>query len=132
MKTGQMFVIASVFLVGLLFIVYNLLNEYSFFDFSQVFDEDSTLFINLKKIFEDIITTSKDCEEADKYLQETVSFLLKQKLSGYILSTGYNLTCSNWENSYPQPCPLEIKIKITKGSIKKSTETTSNFCVYRK
>lgn len=129
---GQMFIVTAVFLVSLVFAVQNLIFNYPFIDFQNTFENNDYIFANIKNNIQYVLDNSKDCDSAKDNIDELLSFLGQQMVSGYVFDFKYELNCTNWENAPPDPCLLKVTlktVKMIKG--KKSVETEEGFCFYR-
>jgi hypothetical protein len=129
-RKAQMFIIAAIFLVGLIFSVQQLLFQYTALDISAPLrDNDIYLLKNTKNIINQTIKTTPECEDFSKKMEELNDFLnTRIPLRGYVLSIKYRLNCTYWANTYPNNAPLNLTIQITgKGS-----ETSSTVYMYNK
>lgn len=129
-KKAQMFIIAAIFLVGLIFSVQQLLFQYTALDVSAPLrDNDIYLLKNTKNIINQTIKTTPECGDFSKKMEEFNNFLgTRIPLRGYVLSIKYRLNCTYWSNTYPNNTPLNLTIQITgKGS-----ETSSTVYMYHK
>lgn len=129
-KKAQMFIIAAIFLVGLVFSVQQLLFQYTALDISAPLrDNDIYLLKNTKSLVNQTIKTTQDCGDFSKKMEELDDFLDARIPSrGYILAIKYRLDCAHWDNSYPSTAPLNLTIQI----IGKGSETSSTVYMYRK
>lgn len=114
-----MFVVAIIFLVGLMFIIQQILFQYTFIDISEPM-RTSDVYI-LRSITNDInrtIKTTLECNGSDDsfetYLEELDSMLKKEEMGNiYVISISKSLDCRFWKNSPPNEAPLNITIGIT-------------------
>lgn len=117
---GQMFIITMVFLVGLIFAVQNNLSQYSFLNLASSFQgDDFYLLRGIKDSFSSTLTSSPNCGQADKNLQQLKNFL-ETNIDEASVEVSYILDCSLWSSS-----PLTVTIHIK--SIESDTLETTVF-----
>jgi hypothetical protein len=129
-KKAQMFIITTLFLVGLIFSVQQLIFQYTALDLSAPFRENNIYLLqNTKEIINKTIRTTPDCSNFATNLRELKDFLDKRiPRGGYSLSLGYRLNCTYWDNPPPQSAPLNLTIQI----VGKYVETSSSVYLYHK
>jgi hypothetical protein len=126
-KKGQMFIVTVVFLVGVIFIVQQILLQYSYIDVQSSYKEtDFHLMKSVEDVATQAVTVASTCTEAEKNLEESLLFLGEQTIGGYSLDVSYEVNCSNWGNTYPSPGPVSATIKITS----EKTETKTDLIIY--
>lgn len=125
---AQMFILTIIFLVGLVYVVQQNLSGYSTLDFSEPFENnDYYIFRNVKDMFNETIRTTEECNDAEKNIDELINFLGRKILyGGFTLDLRYNLNCLYWDNTLPDPAPVDLTIKI----IGKRSETVGSFEIY--
>jgi hypothetical protein len=131
---GQMFVVAMVFLVGLIFIAQQVMFQYASIDISEpAGTNDVHVIRSLKDMINQTIKTTRECNESEdsfeRYLEE-LEYMLEGEETGrfYIISLTKSLDCEFWENTPPSENPLNITIRVT-GTGK---DTTGSFKLYHK
>ncbi|MCJ7816310.1 MAG: hypothetical protein MUP55_00495 [Candidatus Aenigmarchaeota archaeon] len=129
-KKAQMFIITTLFLIGLIFSVQQLMFQYTALDLSAPFRENNIYLLqNTKNIINNTIRTTPDCPDFMTKMKELKDFLDKRiPRGGYSLSLGYRLNCTYWDNSPPQTAPLNLTIQI----VGKNVETSSRVYLYHK
>jgi len=127
-KKAQMFIITTIFLIGLVFSVQQLMFQYTALDLSAPFRENNIYLLqNTKNIINNTIRTTPYCPDFMTKMRELKDFLDKRiPRGGYSLSIGYRLNCTYWNNSPPNPPPLNLTIYI----IGKNVETSSGVDLY--
>jgi len=127
-KKAQMFIITTIFLIGLVFSVQQLMFQYTALDLSAPFRENNIYVLqNTKNIINTTIRSTHDCTDFIAKMKELKDFLDRRiPRGGYSLSLGYTLNCSYWSNSPPQTAPLNLTIYI----IGKNVETSSKVYLY--
>ncbi|NIO23008.1 MAG: hypothetical protein GTN38_03210 [Candidatus Aenigmarchaeota archaeon] len=131
---GQMFVVAMVFLVGLIFVVQQVLFQYTLIDISEPMRLSDTH--TIRSLTEDVnrtIKASMQCNGSDDsfetYLEELDSVIKKEETGRiYVIYISRSLNCEFWGNSPPAENPLNISIRIT-GLGK---DTTGSFKFYHR
>jgi len=114
-----MFVVAIVFLVGLIFMIQQVLFQYTILDISEPARMSDTHVI--RSLSEDINRTIKaklECKGSDdsfeRYLEELDSSLKKEETGRiHVISISESLDCNYWNNLPPAESPLNISIRIT-------------------
>jgi len=124
---GQMFIVTVVFLVGLVFVVQQILLQYSYLDVPTSYKEDDyQLMKGAESIIIRAVTKASTCAEAEKNLEESLLFLGEQTTGGHSLKVDYSINCTNWNNVYPEPGPVTAKIMITS----EKAESINNIVLY--
>ena len=125
---GQMFILTIVFLVGLVFVVQQNLAGYSSFDLSEPFkSNDFHIFRDVRKMFNDTVATSTDCNEARDNLEELNNYLSRKILfGGFTLAMEYSVDCAYWDNPEPAPAPVNLLLRV----VGKNSETVGEFDFY--
>lgn len=116
---GQMFVVAMVFLVGLVFIVQQVLFQYTFLDISEPMRLNDVH--TIRSLTADINKTIKmplECDGSDdsfeRYLEELDAAIKKEETGRvYVIYITKSLDCNYWENQPPAENPLNISVRIT-------------------
>jgi len=126
-KKAQMFIIAAIFLVGLIFSVQQLLFQYAAMDTSAPLrDNDIYILKNVNSTISQAIRSATDCADFSKKMDELDTFFGSRIPSrGYLLSLSYRLNCTNWNNP-AGPAPLNLTIQI----VGKTSETYSTVYMY--
>lgn len=124
---GQMFIVTVVFLVGLVFVVQQVLLQYSYVDMPAEFQQtDYHLMKSVEDVLKEAVTSADICSDAEKNLEEAFMFLGEQTISGYSVNVEYSVNCSNWGNEFPEPGPVNARITI----MSEKTETMNKMVVY--
>ena len=128
-----MFIIAIVFLAGMLSVVQTSLFAYSVMDISQSMKgNDIFMFENVKDVINDTITSTSDCLELRERLDELKVFLEEpKKFFEYGIKFHALLDCNNWTNSPPAGPPIRGTVEISSISIKPVMVTKYSFIAYR-
>lgn len=128
-KKGQMFIVTVVFLVGVVFVVQQILLQYSYLDLPSSYQHgDFHLMRSAEIITTRAVTVAGTCTEAEENLKTSLLFLAEQTAGGYSLDVDYSVNCTNWDNKFPEPGPVTANIRITS----ESSETTNTMVVYSK
>lgn len=127
-KKAQMFIITTLFLIGLIFSVQQMIFQYTAIDLSSTFRENNIYLLqNTKNIINKTIRSAPDCQDFRTNMKELNDFLNSRiPLGGYSLSLSYQLDCSNWGNSLPNPAPLNLTLQI----IGKNVDTSARMNLY--
>jgi len=129
---GQMFVVAMVFLVGLMFIAQQVMFQYTALDISEPMRlSDAHVTRSLTDMVNRTIKTNMECSGSDDsfetYLEELESVLEREETGRiYIIQLAYSLDCSFWDNQPPDENPLNISIRV----ISLGMDTTGQFKFY--
>ena len=134
MKKAQMFILATVFLAGLVFSVQQLLGKYIFLNEPTMFEKhDFYLAKNIHQLFNDSMTTSSDCDDALSNIKQLDSLLKKSSpIKGFSIelsSNGFyqpNIFCSNYYNSYPSDPPLKVMVRLKSSN----SDTKESYDLY--
>jgi len=130
---GQLFLVAVVFLVGMIFVVQQALFQYSSVDISKAFeDRNGDLFGNMVEVVNKTITETYYCNDTkDSFqnrLEDIKTAFLEEQGVEYAVEITYALDCSKWLNSPPNPAPLRATLSVTgRGS-----DTRGTFLLYHK
>ncbi|MCK4335368.1 MAG: hypothetical protein KAW40_01445 [Candidatus Aenigmarchaeota archaeon] len=129
-KKGQLFLIAIVFMIGMIFVVQQALFQYSTIEMSEPFErKDIDLFSNMIEIVNKTITETHSCNETkDSFynkMEEMKISLLEEHGRVYSIEINYDLDCSKWNNLPPNPGPLKITISV--ASLGRDTRGTYEF-----
>ncbi|MBI4176225.1 MAG: hypothetical protein HY518_03405 [Candidatus Aenigmarchaeota archaeon] len=116
---AQMFILSMIFLVGLVFVVYQLLLQYGSINTTEPLENDEVFATNnIRDAFNSTLTSAAGCGEAEQNLQNLDEFIERQQPTGsFIIDNEYTLICSNWANAYPDPPPLNLTISVYGGSV---------------
>lgn len=129
-KKGQLFLIAIVFMIGMIFIIQQALFQYSSIEMSEPFErEDVELFSNMVEIVNETIKETYYCNETkdsfENKMEEMKMLFLEEHGRVYSIEIIYALNCSNWNNLPPDLGPLKITISI--ASLGRDTRGTYEF-----
>ena len=116
-KKGQLFLIAVVFLVGMIFVVQQALFQYSSIQMSEPFERmDVEIFKNMLDVINTTIKETYVCNETkDNFNDKMIilkNTLLEEYGRAYTLEIVYVLDCENWNNVPPNPAPLYMTISV--------------------
>jgi hypothetical protein len=126
-RKGQMFIVTIVFLVGVVFVVQQILLQYSYVDMPSAYQGgDFHILRSAETIATRAVTVASTCFEAERNLEESILFLRDQVAGGYSLNVDYSVNCTNWGNMYPDPGPVSALIKVTS----ENSESTNNMVIY--
>ena len=128
-KKGQLFLVAIVFLIGLLFVIQQSLFQYSEITMSEPFDERSIETIeNILGVINQTVRETHYCNETEdslsKRMEELKLSLLEEFGRTHKTEIVYAINCTNWENTYG-PSPLRVTIAIS--GLGKDTRGTFDF-----
>ncbi len=129
-KKGQLFLIAIVFLIGLIFVIQQALFQYTSIEMSEPFEErGAELFGNILEIVDKTIRETHSCNETkdsfENNMEEIKISFLKEHGRAYSIEILYGLDCSKWKNSPPNPAPLRMTASVT--GMNKDTRGTYEF-----
>jgi len=129
MKRGQMFVITTVFMVGLIFMVQQLLFQYTSVDPRSGFQfNEYGLVKSIRDAANATLLNSADCPALGADIEALKSFLNARSASaGYAMEFGYAIDCTSFGNTPPNPAPLNVTIRILGSGI----DSTSSFGLYK-
>ena len=131
-KKGQLFFVAIVFMIGLIFIIQHALFQYTSMDMSEPFENTDYHLVRdtINSINTTLIETQNCNETKDNFAERMEEFKLLLERSNfrgiYGISVIYDLKCDNWKNTPPEPAPLDLTVSVT-GMGK---ETSGNFEMY--
>jgi len=127
-KKAQMFIVTTLFMIGLIFTVQQLIFQYTALDLSVPFKENSIYLLrNTKEVINTTIRSTPDCTVFTANIKELKDFLDRRiPYGGYSLSLDYKLNCTKWANSYPQASPMNVTLQI----VGKTSETASRVYFY--
>ncbi len=126
---GQMFLITMIFMTGLVFMVQQLLIQYSALDLSAPFRENEIYLLrNTRDIINTTIKSTPDCEVFSDKMESLANFLnSRDPKGGYIISVDYRLNCAYWGNTPPAQAPLNVSVKIVTTM---KSESSENYFMY--
>jgi len=129
MKRGQMFVITTVFLVGLIFVVQQLLFQYTSVDPRSGFQfNEYGLVESIRNAANATLTSSADCDALNANMDVLRSFISSRSAStGYAIEFDYASDCSALGNSPPDPAPLNVSVRVLGSGI----DSTTKFSLYK-
>jgi len=131
---GQMFVVAVVFLVGLIFVAQQVMFQYTSLDISEPMRlSDAHAIRSLTNDINRTIKTNLECngseDSFERYLEELDSALNREETGRiYIMYISGSLNCGFWDNSPPAENPLNLSVRITGLG----RDTTGQFKFYHK
>jgi hypothetical protein len=127
-RKAQMFIVTTLFMIGLIFTVQQLIFQYTALDLSAPFRENSIYLLrNTKDVINATIRSTPDCADFSAKMKELKDFLDRRvPYGGYSLAIDYKLNCSKWTNAAPQPSPLNVTLQI----VGKTSETASRVYLY--
>lgn len=116
-KKGQLFIVAIVFLIGMIFTVQQALFQYSSIDMAKPFQaRDSELFDNIIGMVNGTISETHYCNETkDSFalrIEKIKSSFLEEHGREYSIEIAYKLDCARWLAASP-PAPLSLDVSIT-------------------
>ncbi len=117
-KKGQLFLVAIVFLIGLIFVIQQALFQYSSIEISEPFQRrDIELLNNMLETVNETIKKTYICNETkdsfENKMEELKASLLEEHGRVYSIEIGYVINCSNWNNSPPNPSPLNMTVSVS-------------------
>ncbi|UCC91396.1 MAG: hypothetical protein JSV39_03730 [Candidatus Aenigmatarchaeota archaeon] len=129
-KKGQLFLIAIVFLIGLIFVIQQALFQYTSIEMSEPFEErGAEIFGNIIEVVNKTIRETHSCNETkdsfENNMEEIKISFLKEHGKAYSIEISYDLDCSKWNNAPPNPGPLKITLSVT--GMNKDTRGTYEF-----
>ena len=130
-KRGQLFLIAIVFMIGMIFVIQQALFQYSSIEMSEPFERnDIEIFNSMVEAVNKTITETHSCNETkdsfkDRMEEMKVSLLDEHGRGAYSIEINYDLDCLKWNNLPPNPGPLKITISI--ASLGRDTRGTYEF-----
>ena len=132
-KKGQLFLVAIVFLIGVIFIIQQALFQYSSLEMAKPFKtKDIDLFMDTLRVINETIKNTYYCNETkdsfEDRMEELRTSLLQERRIGRSIDIVYELNCSNWDNVPPDESPLKVMLRITGPG----RETSGNFEFYHK
>ncbi len=112
---GQMFIVIIIFLAGFVFVVQQLLFQYSTIDVTKpLTSDDMFLLQSIRDSLDRTMKTSENCNEAKKNLQELQTFFNKQSITGgFVPDIDYKFECGYWFNYEPDQHALNFSITVT-------------------
>ena len=124
---GQMFIVIIVFLAVFVFVIQQLLFQYSVTDVTEPFvSNDVFVEHSIKDTFSSTLMESRDCADAERRVVELASYFNRQQLiSGFLADIDHSFECVNWYNYEPDIHPLNITATLTGEST--STEFNAGF-----
>lgn len=129
-KKGQLFLIAIVFLIGMIFVVQQSLFQYSSVEMSKPFEiRDIDLFINVVNMVNETIKETYNCNETkdsfENRVEDMKTYLIEEQGRVYSFEIVYDLNCTQWLNTPPDPAPLLMTISVS--SLGRDTRGTYEF-----
>jgi hypothetical protein len=129
-KKGQLFLVAIVFMIGLIFVIQQALFQYTSIEMSQPFQgSDIELLKNMLETVNETIRETYSCNETkdsfENKLEELKTSLLEEHGRVYSIEIAYVLNCLNWDNSPPNPGPLNMTISVS--ALGRDTRGSSEF-----
>jgi len=114
-KKGQLFLVAIVFLVGMIFIVQQALFQYSEIDITEPFRTmDVQIFNNILSALNQTIRETYYCNETKDSFQNRLDDLKTSFQEEYGLTYSiemlYALNCSNWNSQSSSPLTITIAV----------------------
>ena len=130
-RKGQLFIVAIVFLIGMIFIVQQLLFSYSNVDMSSSLEmRDAEIYDNILNAINKTLAESIYCNETDDSFKEKMERLkasfLEEHGREYSIEINYAINCSGWNNAPPSPAPLTFGLSIGR----QGRDTRGNFQLY--
>lgn len=105
-----MFVVTLVFLAAFIFTVQAALSLYSVIDLADAFQENEPLLLQgVVNSFDETISSSVTCDQADDRLKELEAFLEKKIIRGSSLDIVYTLDCAQWTT--PPATNLTVRLR---------------------
>jgi hypothetical protein len=123
LSKGQMFVLTMIFLMGMVFVVQQVLFTYSSVDLVAGLEKDDYYFMKgLREAAEQTVITTSDCANVSRNLNEFEGFFRSQVMeSGFVVSADHELECGNWDNLPPDPPPVVITLYVKGKGFDSST-----------
>jgi hypothetical protein len=130
-RKGQLFVVSVVFLVGMIFVVQQVLFNYSAVDMSSAFEiYDTEVFSNIYSVINKTAVETYYCNETKDSLAQNLETLkasfLEEYGKEYSIEILYVLNCSRWNNVLPAPAPLSLTLSVNG----QSRDTRGTFQLY--
>lgn len=130
-KKGQFFVVSIVFMVGMIFAVQQVLFNYSRVDMSSPFEiRDAEVFDSVVGVVNRTVKESFYCNDTKDGFQGRLdklkASLLEEFGREYSIEILYNLDCSKWGNSPPNPAPLSLSLSVNR----QGRDTRGTFQMY--
>ncbi|MEE9323659.1 MAG: hypothetical protein V3U72_03865 [Candidatus Aenigmarchaeota archaeon] len=116
-KKGQLFLVAIVFMIGMIFVIQQTLFQYSSVEMSRPFvGRDVETLNNIIEAVNETIRETYYCNGTKDSFEDRISEMkisfLEEHGRAYSMDILYDLDCSNWNNLPPGPSPLEITISV--------------------
>jgi hypothetical protein len=129
MKRGQMFVVTTIFLVSLIFVVQQLLFQYASVDPKEGFQYNEYGIVkSIRDAANATLANSGYCDALAANMEILNSFINSRSAStGYAIEFSYALDCSAFGNSPPSPAPLNVTVRFLGSNI----DSTSRFSFYK-
>ena len=122
LSKGQMFVLTMIFLMGMVFVVQQVLFTYSSVDLVAGLN-------SLRDTAEQTVITTSDCADVGKNLNEFEGFFRSHVMeSEFVVSADHELNCGNWDNFPPAPPPVVMTVYV-KG---KGFDSSARFDLYHR
>ncbi len=117
-KKGQLFLVAIVFLIGIIYVVQQSLFNYTSVEMSEPFENtDIVLFENIVNLVNETIRDTPSCNETKDSFEGKMSdlklSLLREHGRAYSIDIVYEIDCFRWKNTPPSPAPLRMSVTVT-------------------
>jgi len=118
-KKGQLFLVAIIFLLGMIFAIQQALFQYTALDISEPLHSDETYLIrNIVNLVNRTIKDTYYCNDTVGSFEDEAKRIKKmlQDVQGsgiYSFDMAYDIDCSKWFNSPPDDPPLVLAISVT-------------------
>lgn len=117
-KKGQLFLVAVVFLIGVVFIVQQSLFQYSSVDLTRSFRDDSRdIAVSVVDLINETVKETPTCEGTKESfrnrMEEIKTSLFEETGLAYSINLEYDLDCLNWDSPPPGPAPLSVTMSVT-------------------
>lgn len=117
-QKGQLFLVAVVFMIGVVFAVQQSLFQYSTIEMAQAFaSRHVNLYGNIVDEVNATVRNTYYCNETKDSFQQRIEKLktsfLEEHGREYSIEIVYALNCSNWFSAPPNPSPLRITISVS-------------------
>ena len=125
-----MFVLTMIFLMGVVFVVQQVLFTYSAVDTSSgTGSDDYYIMKSVRDAAEQTVIGASDCGNASRNLNEFEGFFRSHVMGGgFVVSADHELECGNWNNLPPAPPPVVMNVYV-KG---KGLDSSARFDLYHR
>jgi len=126
---GQMFIVTAVFLVGLIFVVQQILFQYESVDPRTGFQyNEFGAVASLRDAVNATLANSTDCDNLAANMDVLKSFIdYRSASAGFTEELKYSIDCASFWNNPPSLPPLNATIRFLGSNI----DSTSNFIFYK-